>query len=377
MIRIGIVREAKAPFERRAPLSPEDCAWLIENSPVEILMQPAESRCFSDQEYRDVGVILTEDLSGCDWILGVKELDPEKLIAGKSYMCFAHVIKEQPFNRDLLRSALSQKVRLVDYESLKGDKGKRVIGFGRYAGIVGAYNALHFYKVRQGDSRAQRAFDAKSLQDLIQQAKQYEGIDQCRIVVTGKGRVGKGVAELFNAIGLVELTPSEFLSNGGPGWVNLSRSDYMMNKGGNTVRSGIEQYLSTADIYIAAHFWQQGSPKILRRDQLSLCGRLSIISDISCDIHGGVETTDRATSIANPIYYLDDDPEGIWVTSIDNLPCEIPKTATKGFGKQLSREILPLIWNGDRNGLLAGATITEQGQLTPSFDYLKSYAGVV
>ena len=148
-IKIGVIREGKVPPDKRVPLTPKQCKLLETRYPnVELVVQPSPVRAYSDQAYLDEGVTMNEDLSSCDIILGVKEVNIEDLIPGKKFMFFSHTIKKQPYNRDLLRAIMDKNIQLIDYEVLKNKSNKRVIGFGRYAGIVGCYNGLRTFGLK-------------------------------------------------------------------------------------------------------------------------------------------------------------------------------------------------------------------------------------
>src|SRR5690606_23733204 len=140
MIKIGIIREGKTPPDKRVPFSPEQAATLLQNFNAEVWVQPSPIRSYSDQEYLDKGLTLSEDLSNADILFGVKEVKIEDLIPNKTYLFFSHTIKEQPYNRDLMKAMIEKKITMIDYECLRDANRNRIIGFGYFAGLVGAYN---------------------------------------------------------------------------------------------------------------------------------------------------------------------------------------------------------------------------------------------
>jgi saccharopine dehydrogenase (NAD+, L-lysine-forming) len=131
-LKIGILRETKNPPDRRVPLTPPQVITLQELYPsVEFFVQPSDSRCYTDEEYNYLDIPLKEDMGECDILLGVKEVDKRTFLPGKTYMFFAHVVKKQPYNREMFREIVARKIRLIDFEYLTTGKGKRVVAFGR------------------------------------------------------------------------------------------------------------------------------------------------------------------------------------------------------------------------------------------------------
>jgi saccharopine dehydrogenase (NAD+, L-lysine forming) len=155
-MKIGIIREGKTPADARVPLTPAQCLQIsktmldakLKYSDLHFIIQPSPIRCYSDKEYIDAGLTLSEDLSDCDILMGVKEVPVEQLIPNKTYLFFSHTIKEQSYNKKLLQAILKKNIRLVDYEMLTNRAGQRVIAFGRFAGIAGAHNGLMTYANR-------------------------------------------------------------------------------------------------------------------------------------------------------------------------------------------------------------------------------------
>ena len=403
-MKFGLIREGKLPPDERVALTPLQCREFIERWPeVELVVQESEVRRISAEEYTEAGVSVVKDVSDCDVLIGVKEVNVEDLIAGKTYLFFSHTYKKQPYNAALLAAILEKKVSLIDYEMLKKPDGNRIIGFGRWAGIVGAYNGLRAWGLRENTFNLPRAIDGKDLDEMISQAKAGNVSKSLKIVLTGYGRVGRGAAELLDSVGIREVDKEEFLSNefsDGPVYTHLGLSDYNAREDGGEFnrdvfmsdpkgyKSSFLPYACAADIFIAGHFYSQGSPYIITREDLRHPQmKLKVVADVSCDIDGPVACTLRPSTVSDPVYGYDpvnececstDTPGSITVMAIDNLPCELPRDASKGFGRDLLDHVIPLLIEGDKDGILAGARETNlDGELCEKYQYLQEYvAGV-
>src|SRR6056297_1354366 len=166
-MKIGILRETKSPPDRRVPLTPAQCNQLLQMYPdIELLVQPSLNRCFRDTEYMEAGLPVQENLKDCDILLGVKEVDIPALIPDKTYLFFSHTAKEQPYNRRLLQEICNMNITLVDYEYLTRADHSRVVAFGRWAGIVGAYNGIRAYGQRTGAFSLRPAWKLSGLDEM-------------------------------------------------------------------------------------------------------------------------------------------------------------------------------------------------------------------
>jgi len=394
---IGIIREGKQPADLRTPLSPTHCVELLKYFPgLTILVQPSPVRCFSDADYQELGISVQEDLSACDILLGVKEVPEEQLIAGKTYLFFSHTIKKQPHNKGLLRAILAKKITLIDYETLTWEAGNRIIGFGRFAGIVGAHYALYMLGKKYGYYTLQKAASLANYAALL---NQYEGlqIPPVRIVLCGDGRVAHGSMEFLRKLKILEVSRQEFLEedHNKPVFVQLRSEDYYERKDGTPwdkadfykhpedYKSIFKPYAQKADIFINAVFWRQGiEPFFTHEEMKDSAFRIKIISDISCDVPGPVPSTIRSSTIDSPVYgynvftekevapYL---PNVIDVQAVANLPCELPYDASMSFGEQLVRHVLPNVLEEDTDHIIAQATIAKNGLLEPKYAYLQDY----
>lgn len=396
--KLGIIKEEKVPVDRRVPVTPHQAFTLKHNFPgIEVLVQSSEIRCYQDEEYRNQGIAVNDHVTDADILLGVKEVPISSLIEGKTYLFFSHTIKKQTYNRALLQALLSKKIRMIDYECLVDDLGQRLIAFGRWAGIVGAYNGLWTYGVRTGAYQLRRASECHDLADLLTELPKIR-LASIKIVVTGGGRVAKGALEILSAAGIEEVSPSDFLSKNFayPVFTRLDNGDYNRHKEGLTFRN--EEFFATpeefegdflkytlvADLLIAAAYWDPRAPKLFEESDMSNPAfNIKVIADITCDIDGSIPSTKRPSTIADPVYDYDplsgstlppfSDSRHINVMAIDNLPCELPRDASHDFGQMLIQEIMPSLIGNDDNGIIERATICQNGYLMPRFAYLQDF----
>ncbi|HUW92419.1 MAG TPA: NAD(P)-dependent oxidoreductase [Bacteroidales bacterium] len=399
-LKVGILRETKTPPDRRVPLTPSQIVALQELYPfVEFFVQPSDIRCYNDEEYEYLMIPLREDLSHCDILMGVKEVDKRLFIEGKTYLFFAHVAKKQEYNRGMLQEILHKRVRLIDYEYLTTDKGQRVVAFGRWAGIVGAYNALRARGIKTNRFKLKPAYQCRDLDEMWAGLRMIQLKPGLKILVTGEGRVASGALETLSVCSnLLKVTPEDFLSKeyDVPVFCQIGPQHYVRHTDGrpfdfNNFLYHPEDYVSefkkftrVTDMYIAAHFWDPRSPVFFTREDVSFPEfRISVIADISCDIAGPVPTTLRATSIADPFYSYNrfthteeeafNSHDSITVTSIDNLPGELPRDASSDYGRQLMANVLHDLFNDNPSPMILRATITDDGSLTPQYSYLADF----
>ena len=397
MSTIGVIREGKKPFDRRTPLTPQQCVSLQQFFPgTKVLVQSSEHRCFDDDEYRKLGIEITEDLSGCDILLGVKEVPVAELIPEKTYLFFSHTIKKQAHNRNLLREILNKKIRMVDYETLVWDAGNRIIGFGRFAGLVGTHYAMMMWGKKYGYFTMKPAHECKDLAEMI---SQYEGIKlpPMRIVLCGDGRVGHGSLELLRKLKVHQVSQEEFLNDdyNEAIYVHLRSEDYYAHRDGrfwdkSDFYKHPEDYMSVfkpfyqkADVMVNAVFWKEGiAPFFTHEEMKGSDFRIKVISDITCDIPGPLPSTLRSTIIGDPFFgynpLLEKEvpaflPNVIDIQSVANLPCELPIDASMEFGEQLIRHVLPSLLVEDNEGIIANATIAKDGKICDKFKYLEDY----
>ncbi len=400
-MKIGLIKENKIPVDKRVPMTPAQCIDAMEEFPeLEIVVQSSDIRCFSDMDYKEAGVKVVKDVSDCDILMGVKEVPKKLLIENKTYFFFSHTIKEQPYNRDLLRTILKKNIKLIDYEVLTDNAGKRIIAFGRYAGIVGAYNGIWTFGQRYNLFNIRRASKCFDLEDLKTEFGKVK-LPAIKIALTGGGRVAKGAMEVLLGMNIQKVTPAEYLEENFKEAVftQLNSRDYHFHKDGalfsrnefykhpEHFKSSFLNFAHQTDILIAGAYWDPGSPVLFTREQSAATDfRIRIIADITCDIEGSIPSTKMPSTIDDPIYDYnpsDDNVEkalsdegNITVMAVDNLPCELPRDASEDFGKELIANVLPQYWNKDKDNILQKATITEKGSLTEHFKYLSDYVKV-
>jgi len=398
-MKIGVIREGKVPPDKRVPLTPKQCVEVIEKFPgTEVVVESSPIRKITDDEYKNAGIKVVDDVSDCDILIGVKEVNKKDLIPNKKYLFFSHTFKKQPYNRDLLNKILEKNIQLIDYEVLTAPNGKRLIGFGRYAGIVGAYNGFLTYGKKHKLYDLKPANQCEDRVEFEEELKKVKLPNNFKVVLTGFGRVGHGAREVIDLIGLTEVSPEDFLNKefDKPVFTQLKVKDYYAREDGKPFDKGafyesgkghvstFKRYLKVADMYIACHYWDSSSPFVFTREDLKDNDiKVSVVADISCDIDGPVASTIRPSTIADPIYGYnpqteqEDDfmKEGvIAVMAVDNLPCELPKDASEDFGKELIDKILPSLLVDDKDGIIERGSETDlQGNLTKHFAYLDKY----
>ncbi len=396
-MKIGILKEGKTPPDKRVALTPQQCVRLKEMYPkVNLVVQNSPIRCFSDQEYAGKGIAMANDVSDCEVLIGVKEVPKNELISDKTYFYFSHTIKEQPYNRALLLKMMDLNIQMVDYETLTEENGKRLIGFGRYAGVVGCYNGFLAYGKRTGRydlKAAHQCFDRKEMEQEMAKID----LPNLKIILTGNGRVGKGALEIIQALNLKEVSKSAFLNETfeEPVFVHLDTMDYNVRKDASPTskgdfyanpkeyKSSFMQYAEQADVFIAGHFYASESPHLFtREDAKSTAFKIRTVADISCDIDGPVASTIRPSTILDPLYGYNPQSEKeddftkadvITVMAVDNLPCELPKDASEDFGNELLEHIIPALLGADETDIVDRATICKNGDLNTPYEYLRGY----
>ncbi|MBK8498594.1 MAG: alanine dehydrogenase [Flavobacteriales bacterium] len=397
--KLGIIREGKQPADRRVPLTPNQCREVTFRYPwIDLVVQRSPVRAYTDLEYEMAGVKLVDDLADRDLIIGVKEVPLDMLLPGKSYLFFSHTIKEQPHNRKLLRAVIERRITLIDHELLANPDGERVLAFGYWAGVVGAYNAFRAWQLAHGGPALKAAHACHDLEELEKQLHAFPLPKDLRIVMTGGGRVGKGAMGVLERAGVERVKAQDFLQGdfNKPVYTYLGSSDLYERVDGRPFdkaafhqdptghRARFLPYARKAQMYLACHYWDPRGPKILsaedlRDPQLAL----SVIADVSCDVGGPIDSTLRATTINDPFFGYDrtsgkEVPAGtsgsITVMAVDNLPCELPRDASEAFGLDLVERVLPHLVGNDEEGMIERATIVRNGELAVRFAHLAEYA---
>lgn len=400
-ITLALIKERKNPPDRRVVFSPEKCQEVIKRFPdAKIIVEASDIRIFPDEAYRKAGFEVMDDVSDADVMLGVKEVPVDALIPNKKYFYFSHTIKKQPYNRKLLQAMLAKNIEMYDHETIVNADNKRLIGFGYYAGLVGAYNGFRGLGLRDTLFALPKV---ESLPDLEAVKAELDKISlpNLKIILSGTGKVAKGAKEILDHLKIREVTDAEYLSKdfSEPVYCLIDVSEYNKRKDGGPFNkqefyedpSGYEsdfmKYAKVSDVFITGHFYGNGAPYLFtREDAKSSDFNINLVADISCDVDGPIASTIRASTIAEPFYGYDpiteteiefDAAGAITVMAVDNLPCELPKDASEGFGDMFLEHVIPAFFNNDTDGILQRAKITtETGNLTPKFAYLQDYVQI-
>lgn len=398
LTKMALIREGKQPPDRRVAFDPLQCREIGALYPLEVVVEPSPIRCFTDQEYLSAGVTVTEEIADADLFFGIKEVPLDRLRPDKTYFMFSHTVKKQPHNRALLQAVLRKNITLVDYELLTDERGQRLVAFGYYAGVVGAHNTLYAWGKRTGLFRLPRM---KHLHDYAEARDIYRSMDfpPCRIVVTGTGRVGKGVVRVLEDMGFQRVSPRQFLEEEPgrqPVYTVLGAAEYVRRADGGSFdradfydhpdayESTFAPYAARADIFINAILWKPGAPAFFTLEAMRGPDfAIRVIGDITCDIAPvtSVPCTIRASTIADPVFGFDPlsgtevppyQDHGVDMMTIDNLPSELPRDAATAFGAQLLETLIPELMK-THSPVVERATIASGGRLMPRYAYLQDF----
>jgi len=399
IMKLGILRERKTPADIRAALTPVQCVALQNRFPqVKIFVESCETRCFSDEDYRAAGIDVVDDISICETLLGIKEVPKEFLMEGKTYFFFSHTIKMQPNNQLMLKEIIRKKIRLIDYETLQWENGQRVLGFGRFAGIVGAYNGLLTYGKKYKNYALKPAWECEDYRELLHEAAAVD-IGNLKIALTGGGRVANGALDFLRNLRITEVTPYQFIHRqfSEPVFVHLNSPEIYRHKEGmawdtkyfyahhNEYESSFSDFIPVTDILLNGIFWTADLPPLFYKNETqNIDFKLPVIADISCDVDGSVPITYKATTIQNPVIgwsrknqqacepFTED---SIDIMAVGNLPNELPCDASEEFGENFLHYVIPEFL-AENSRMIREATITENGKLTDKYNYLKDYIGL-
>ncbi len=394
---IGLIKEGKVPIDNRVALTPKQCRYLIDHiSGLEILVESSPNRCYQDKEYEREGIPIVTDISNADILLGIKEVPIHQLIAHKKYLFFSHTKKAQKNNQALFHAMIDKKITLIDYECLEHEDGQRLIGFGFFAGIVGAHNGIMAYGNRTKEFKLGRVKEVKDYMELVHT---YFGLKlpKIKIAVTGSGRVAHGILEIMNIMDVQQVEPDEYISRNYayPVYVHLKGGDLYRHKKKNTYERSdfhshpenykclFKNYLKHTHILMNGIYWEPGIPPLFTLNDLKEDNFvLTTIADITDDIHGSVPCNLGDSSVEDPVYgvnvttfektapYMQN---GIDIMAVGNLPNELPRDASRFFGEQLIKYVISDVLNAG-NSIIEGATILNNGEITTRFSYLKEYA---
>ena len=396
-MKFGIIKERKNPPDRRVVFSPAKLAEFKEKFPeATIKVESSAIRIFSDNEYKDAGFQVVNDVSDCDVLIGVKEVPIDALISNKKYFFFSHTIKKQPYNRKLLQAILDKNIELYDHEVITKENGARLIGFGRYAGIVGAYNGFRAFGLKNETFILPKAESLSGFENLVSELNKIQ-IPNIKILLTGSGKVAYGAKEILEVMNIKNVSVNEYLDHQfkEPVYCLIDVLDYNKRMDGQVLdnfdfyknpqeyKSDFMRFAKETDFFIAGHFFGDGSPYLFTRDDAkSKDFKIKLVADVSCDIDGPIASTIRSSTIEDPIYGYNPaseseidfkDENAIVVMAVDNLPCELPKDASEGFGEMFLENVIPAFYNNDKDGILQRAKMTENRKLTERFSYLQDY----
>lgn len=432
MKRIGIRREDKSPFERRAALTPAHVRRAMDELGLDVVVQPSPIRVFEDQEYVDAGATLSEDLSSCDMVLGVKEIPSELLEEGKAYTFFSHTVKGQDYNMEMLRTLLNRGCTLVDYERIVDDRGRRLVFFGYYAGLAGMLDSLWAFGQRAAADGIDSPFST------LKRAYQYHDLDAARAAVeevarairvkgipydlqplvigyAGYGNVSRGAQSIGDHLPTVEVTPEQ-LAAGELGDCHPARTVYkVVFKEEHMVRHAeggpfllqeyydhperyegcFEDHVERLSLLVNCIYWEERYPRLLTLEKTRAMWaegppRLKVVGDISCDIDGSVEATVKATTIDKPVFVWDVD-EGVAVDglegrgpvimAVDILPAELPRDASRHFGDSLMPFLKQLadlehsvpFEKAEIQQEVRAACLVWGGRITPGYKFMEDF----
>ncbi|MFX3625810.1 MAG: NAD(P)-dependent oxidoreductase [bacterium] len=396
-MKIALIREYKQPADERVALSPKQAAQVMKDFPnVEVVAESSPERCYTDEDYKAVGVNVQEDVSDADILLGVKEVPIKNLIPNKTYLFFSHTIKKQPYNKEMLQEIIKRNIKLVDYECLEWKEGGRVLGFGHFAGIVGAYNGLLTWGKKFTRYNLTPAHELKTYEALKEHLNTID-FPPMKIAICGDGRVGHGSVELLKNAGIKQVNREEYLKGvfNEPVFVHLSPKDFYARKDGSKwsrehffvhpeeYKGTFDQYTPVTDLMINAIYWEEKIPVYFTKEDMKTPDfRIKVIADITCDVEGSIPCTLRPTPIEDPVIGWDSyafkevEPylgNSVDIMAVTNLPCELPADASQEFGSSMVNHIMPLLIGGDKDDIIKRATIAEGGKLTEHYSYLEDY----
>ncbi len=396
-LKVGILKETKTPPDRRVAVAPKQAKELVARfKNVELVIQSSDNRCFKDNEYTDLGLTVVNDVSDCDILLGVKEVHIPELLENKKYLFFSHTAKMQAYNKPLLKQIIDKNIQMIDHEYLTDKNNIRVVAFGRWAGIVGAYNSLIAFGKRSNLFELKRAKDCHDMEDMLNEVSKIK-LPAIKILITGAGRVGMGAIETLAPLNLKQVSYKDFLNNKYDEAVicQIDADVYTKRKDGSKFEfqhffknpdmyeGTFKAFTKVTDIYIPSHFWAKRSPVFMTEEDYKASDfKISVIADISCDIKDPIPSTLRASTIAEPFYGYNPstgkegdawDLKNVTVMAVDNLPGELPRDASVDFSKALLNEVFQSLFGEDSEGIIERASITKDGKLTPLYAYLQGF----
>ncbi len=396
-MKFALIKELKKTGDARVLFSPEQLAGVIKKYPEhQFVVQSSITRAFSDKEYRDLNILVVENIDDADVLLGIKEVPLEALIPNKKYFFFSHTTKMQPHNRAYLEGLKKANITFYDYENFINKKGQRLISFGKNAGQIGAYQAIRTYGLKNNLFKIPSPSKLTSFANLLAEVRKIK-IPPIKIVVTGTGNVGRGIHEFLNLIGVEQIKSDAFINENNlkPVFTQLSKKDYLIDKETKsynevafvkrpeTFDSTFYKYAKKADLLIAGHYHHTGMPLFFTKKEIrNKDFKINTIADISCDVHTPLPTCLRPSTPSNPNYgyhkfhesesdFLDID--SIAIMAVDNLPCELPRATSIDFGNQFIDELLEDLVNDLESEKMQKACVLKNGMFTKAYAYLEAF----
>lgn len=428
---IGIRREDKNRWERRVPLIPQDVKRLINEYNIRLRIQPSSIRVFPDTDYVKMGAEIKEDISDCPIVFAVKEIPLDFFCPGNTYIFFSHTIKGQSYNMPMLKRMMERGCQLIDYERIMDKNGRRLIAFGRYAGIAGMIDTLwalgkrlRWEGINNPFTRIKRAYEYRETKDAKEHITQVgkeiieKGLDNslCPILFAfaGYGNVSGGAQEILDCLPVEEIPPDEIANSDSSSnrvlyKVVFKEKDMVESISGasfdlmdyykhpNKYRSRFHDYVPYITVLINCIYWEAKYPRFVTKEYLKQLyemenPRLRVIGDISCDIEGAIQCTLHSTTPDNPVFVYDPFNDaakdgykgrGPVIMAIDNLPCEIPVESSIHFSNTLMR-FIPDVVKADFSKSFENCNLPYEikngvilygGKLADNFKYLEKYLG--
>ena len=426
---LGIRREDKNKWEKRVPITPEHLREMKNNHNIESIVQKSPIRVFTDKEYEKKGIKVRDDLNICPVIFGVKEMPLSFFEENKTYVFFSHIIKGQKYNMPMLKEMIDKKCSLIDYEKITDEKGRRLVFFGRYAGLAGMTDTLWAFgqkldikgiKTPFSDIKQTIKYDnleklkkhLLTIAEKIEKKGLNEKITPLVVGFTGYGNVSKGAQEIIDCLPIREIRPSQleeiednyennlvykvvFKENDIVEPIDDEEFDlekYYHNP--ELFRPIFTKYIPHISILMNCIYWDERYPKLITKKYLKKQYfdemKLQIVGDISVDVGGAIEFTEKVTSPDQPVFIYNPNKnsisdgvkgDGIAVMAVDNLPCELPRESSEVFSDSLL-PFIPYIVKADYNksydkidlpDKIKKALILHKGKLTPDYEYINKF----
>ena len=399
-MKIGLIKETKIPIDNRVALTPQQMAQLQKSYPDDqFVVQSSPIRAYTDEEYRQSGIQVCDDIADCDILFGIKEASIPSLIPDKHYFFFGHIAKMQAYNKPLLQAMMAKRITFSDYEYLTDSQHKRVCAFGWWAGIVGVYHTLRCYGLKYHTFTLPAPDKKFSLEQLTLLLCNIV-LPKIKILITGTGRVSQGAQYILQKIGAKKMSEQQFLNTPAVDFLSYCVADApqlvehchgktfnwdTFNQTPQLYRSIFMRWAVCTDMLICAHFWAPDAPVYLSEQDLKNPNlSIKVIGDITCDIQGSIKSTLRATTHDEPYYDYNPItgqemppfslPDNISVMAVDTCPNALALDTSDYFGQMLMQHVFTPLLNKQHSDIIQRGTILQNGKLTPPFQYLEDFS---